>query len=368
MYDYIIVGCGLSGCVLAERLANVLNKKVLILDSRHHIGGNCYDYFDNAGILVHKYGPHYFRTNMKHVFDYLSQFTEWHYAYYRIKIMVDGMLVPLPINLDTVNDLFGLRLSSNELKEYFEQQKCHVEKISNSEDAIISKVGRELYEKIYKHYTIKQWGLEPKELDPSVCERVPVRTNRDDRYFSDKYQAMPKYGYHRMFEKILDSPNISIMLQTEFKAIKNELPFKNIIFTGSIDEYFEYKHGKLPYRSLHFEHETFFRDFYQSVSQVNYPSDYDFTRVVEIKHATGQIHPYTTIVREYPTNVGSPYYPVPNQQNEELYQKYYKEAEQLNNCYFIGRLAQYRYLNMDQVVENALTLFETIKNCSYQMN
>lgn len=361
MFDYVIVGCGLSGCVLAHKLANELNKKVLILDKRNHIGGNCYDYFNRAGILVHKYGPHYFRTNMKHVFEYLSTFTEWHYTYYRIKIMVEGRMVPLPINLDTVNELFGLRFNSEELCEYFDKQKCHVGKISNSEDVIISKVGRELYEKIYKPYTTKQWGLDPSYLDSSVCERIPIRTNRDDRYFTDKYQAMPKHGYHRMFQKMLLSPNIKIMLQTEFESIQPELTFRKLIFTGSIDEFFKCKFGTLPYRSLRFEHETLQREFYQPTSQVNYPSDYDFTRIVEIKHATGQIHPHTTIVREYPTSEGIPFYPIPNPGNEELYQKYRLEGEKMNDCCFIGRLAQYRYLNMDQVVDNALTMFEKIK-------
>lgn len=362
MFDYLIVGCGFSGCVLAERIASVLNKRVLLIDKRNHVGGNCYDYYDNAGVIIHKYGPHYFRTNMKHVFDYLSDFTDWHYTYYRIKVMVDGRMVPLPINLDTVNELYGYMMSSDELAEFFDKQQTTMLEINNSEDVIISKVGRELYEKIYKAYTIKQWGLEPKDLDPSVCARIPVRTNRDDRYFTDKYQAMPRYGYHKMFERMLNHPNIHIMLQTNHKDIKDEIKCKKLIWTGPIDEFFDYTYGRLPYRSLRFEHETQDVEYYQPVSQINYPFDYDFTRVVEIKHATGQKHHKTTIIREYPMVDGEPYYPIPRPQNEELYQKYKEEANKLKDVYVIGRLAEYKYLNMDQVVDRALRLFEVIKN------
>lgn len=359
-FDYLIVGSGLSGSTLAERLASQ-HKKILIIDKRNHVGGNCYDYYDNAGILVHKYGPHYFRTNMKHVFDYLSQFTEWHYTYYRIKVMVDGKLVPLPINLDTVNELYGYNFSSEELKFFFDRQKTEVKDIRNSEDVIISKVGKELYEKIYKAYTIKQWDLEPKELEASVCARIPVRTNRDGRYFTDKYQAMPKYGYHKLFENMLNHPNIHIMLQTDYKDIKNSISFEKLIYTGPIDEFFEYKHGKLRYRSLRFEHETLDMEYYQPVSQVNYPNDYDFTRVVEIKHVTGQKHHKTTIVREYPEAKGEPYYPIPRKENHEIYKKYEVEAIKLKDVTFIGRLAQYKYLNMDQVIDNALKYFAGIQ-------
>ena len=361
-FDFLIAGAGLAGSVLAEQLASQLNKKVLIVEKRNHIGGNCYDYYDDAGILVHKYGPHYFRTDLKHVFDYLTQFTEWHYVYYRIKVMVDGNLVPLPINLDTVNELFGYGFSSEDLKGYFDKQKTEVQTIENSEDVIISKVGKELYEKVYKSYTIKQWGLEPKELDASVCARIPVRTSRDDRYFTDKYQAMPKHGYHKMFERMLDHPNIHVMLQTDFREIKAATEFNELIYTGPIDEFFNCKYGKLPYRSLRFEHETLDTEYNQSVSQVNYPFDYDFTRIVEIKHATGQKHHKTTIVREYPVAEGEPYYPIPRPQNKGLYDKYKEEVDKLDNVYFLGRLAQYKYLNMDQVIDEALKLFERLKS------
>lgn len=362
MFDYLIVGCGLSGSVLAERIASILNKKILIIDKRNHLGGNCYDYFNDAGILVHKYGPHYFRTDFKHIFDYLSNFTEWHYTFYRIKVMIDGKLVPLPINLDTVNELYGYSFSSKELKKYFNKRKKLKKEVKNSEDIIISKIGKELYEKIYKAYTIKQWGLEPKDLDASVCARIPVRTNRDDRYFTDKYQAMPKHGYHKMFEKMLNHRNIHIMLQTDYKDIKDEIKFQKLIWTGAIDDFFNYKYGKLPYRSLRFEHETFDIEYYQPVSQINYPHDYDFTRIVEIKHATGQRCYKTTIVKEYPDINGEPYYPIPRPESEAIYHKYKKEVEKLKNIYFIGRLAEYKYLNMDQVVDRALNLFERLRN------
>ncbi len=361
-FDYLIVGAGLAGTVLAEQLASQSNKKVLIIDKRNHIGGNCYDYYDNAGILVHKYGPHWFRTNIKHVFDYLSQFTEWHYVYYRVKVMVDGKLVVLPINLDTVNELYGYQFTSDDLKEYFLEKRAVVKQIRNSEDVILSKVGKELYEKIYKPYTTKQWGLEPKDLDPSVCARIPVRTNRDDRYFTDKYQAMPKNGYHKMFEKMLCHPNIHILLQTKYKELNGSIKFNKLIYTGPIDEYFDYTYGRLPYRSLRFEHETFNIEYYQPVMSVNYPLDYDFTRIVEVKHVTGQRHHKTTIVREYPEAEGEPYYPVPREENHELYKKYEVEASKLENVIFIGRLAQYKYLNMDQVVGEALKLFERMRD------
>lgn len=361
IFDYLIVGCGLTGIVLAERLATQLGKKILIIDRRDHIGGNCYDYYNDEGILVHKYGPHYFRTDLKHVFDYLSNFTEWNYLYYRIKVMVDGKLIPLPINLDTVNELYGCNFSSEDLSDFFMKKKVDVKDIRNSEDAIISKVGQELYEKIYRAYTLKQWGEDPRYLDASVCGRIPVRTNRDDRYFTEKYQAMPKYGFHRMFARMLDHEGIHIMLKTDYREIKDDISFKELIYTGPIDEFFDFKYGKLPYRSLRFEHETFDMEFFQPVPQVNYPYDYDFTRIVEIKHVTGQKHHKTTIVREYPVSEGEPYYPVPKPENEALYQKYRVEAGKLTGVYFIGRLAMYRYLNMDQVIDEALGVFESIK-------
>ena len=360
MFDYLIVGAGFAGCVLAERIANQLGKRALIVEKRDHIGGNSYDFYNADGILVHKYGPHYFRTNNQKVFHYLSRFTEWHYHQYKILTFVDGLLLPLPINLDTVNKLYGLKLSSFELEEFFQTVCVPVKEIKTSEDAIISQVGRELYEKFFKNYTIKQWGLDPSELDASVCARIPIRTNRDGRYFTDKYQAMPKYGYTEMFRKIISHPNIHILLKTDYKEIVDVLPFKKMIYTSPIDEFFEYKFGRLPYRSLRFEFETLHQEFYQPVSQVNYPNDYDFTRIVEIKHATGQEHHKTTIVREYPSDQGDPYYPIPREENRLVYERYKKESGKLKDVYFIGRLADYKYYNMDEVVARTLELFETI--------
>jgi UDP-galactopyranose mutase len=358
MFDFLIVGAGFAGCVLAERIASQLDRKVLIVEKRDHIGGNCYDFYNDDGILVHKYGPHYFRTNSKKVFDYLSQFTKWHYYQYKILAFVDGQLFPIPINLDTVNRLYGMNMSIFELEKFFKQVREPIKKIKTSEDVVIAQVGRELYEKFFKNYTRKQWGLDPSELDASVCARIPVRNNRDGRYFNDKYQVMPKHGYTKMFRKLISHPNIHLLLKTDYKEILSLIPFNKMIYTGPIDEYFDYKFGRLPYRSLKFKFETLYLEWYQPVSQVNYPNDYDFTRIVEIKHATGQRHQKTTIVREYPSEEGDPYYPIPKKENHLLYEKYRKETNKLKSVYFIGRLAHYKYYNMDEVVALALELFE----------
>ncbi len=361
-YDYLIVGAGFSGCVLAERLASQRDRRVLIVEKRNHIGGNACDYYNESGILVHKYGPHYFRTNNQAVWDYLSRFTPWHPVQYRILAFVDGQLVPFPINLDTVNGLFGTRYDSAGLDKYFKQIRSRKKQVKNSEDVIVSQVGRDLYEKFFKNYTKKQWDLWPGELDPSVCKRIPVRTNRDPRYFGDVYQAMPKFGYSWLFRRMTDHPNIQVLLQTDYRDVLDDLRFDHLIYTGPIDLFFDGMYGELPYRSLRFEHETRDVEFVQPVSQVNYPNDYDFTRIVEIKHVTGQRHPQTTLVREYPTAEGEPYYPIPKAENEALYRKYHREAKKLKQVSFIGRLAQYRYLNMDQVVANSLQLFETLSS------
>jgi UDP-galactopyranose mutase len=344
---------------LAERLANQLGKRVLIVEKRDHIAGNCYDYYNRDGVLVHKYGPHYFRTNSKRVFDYLSQFTQWHYLQYKVQTFVDGQLLPFPINLDTINMLYGLDLSTPQLEEFLETAREEREQIRSSEDVIVSQVGIELYEKFFKNYTKKQWQLEPSELDASVCGRIPIRTNHDARYFSDRYQAMPKFGYTRMFRNMIAHPNIHVLLKTDYEQIVKSIPFKKMIYTGPIDAFFNYKLGRLPYRSLRFVFETLDQEWYQPVSQVNYPNDYDFTRIVEIKHVTGQKHHKTTIVREYPSDNGEPYYPIPCEKNQTLYDRYKFLADQTQNVYFLGRLAHYRYYNMDEVVELALELFES---------
>src|SRR5215216_4244538 len=256
MFDYLIVGAGFAGSVLAERLARGSNKKVLICDKRNHVGGNAYDHYDDAGLLVHKYGPHIFHTNSREVFEYLSQFTEWRSYQHRVMAHVDGQLVPMPINLDTINKLYGLNLTSFQLEAFFASVAERVEQVRTSEDVIVSKVGRELYEKFFRNYTRKQWGLDPSELDASVTSRVPVRTNRDDRYFTDTYQVMPLHGYTRMFERMLTHPNIKILLNADYREVRADIPHRTVIFTGPIDEYFEYRYGKLPYRSIDFKFET----------------------------------------------------------------------------------------------------------------
>jgi UDP-galactopyranose mutase len=363
MFDYIIIGAGFAGSVLAERLATVQNKRVLIIDKRNHIGGNAYDYYNEDGILIHKYGPHIFHTNSKEVFTYLSQFTKWRPYEHKVLASVDGQLVPIPINLNTINSLYGLDLSSEGVAEFYKSRAETVEYVKTSEDAVVSKVGRELYEKFFKGYTIKQWDLDPKELNASVAARIPVRTNKDDRYFTDTFQAMPLHGYTEMFKKMLANPNIKIMLNCDFKDISDMIPFKNIIYTGPIDEFFEYKYGKLPYRSLQFEFETLDKETVQPVGTMNFPNSNLYTRCTEFKYLTGQKHHKTTVVYEYPTSEGDPYYPIPKPENNELYKKYQKLAEELEpNVYFLGRLGSYKYYNMDQVVAQALALFKKLNN------
>lgn len=330
-----------------------------MIDSRDHIGGNAYDKYDEHGILIHPYGPHIFHTNSKMVFDYLSRFTEWQYYEHRVLANVNGRKVPFPINLVTLNELYGLRMSSKEAEEYLKAVRVEVEAVRSSEDVIISQVGTELYETFFKHYTKKQWDLWPSELDPSVCGRIPVRTNRDDRYFTDRYQVMPKHGYTAMFSRMLRHPNIHLMLQTDFQQVKSWIPYRYLVYTGPIDTYFDCRFGKLPYRSLSFVFDTLDREVFQEVGTVNYPNSYDFTRITEFKHLTQQLHSKTTVVYEYPSSNGSPFYPVPTDGNMKLYAKYKEEAEKLQNVWFTGRLGTYRYYNMDQVVAQALTLFET---------
>ncbi|MCA1584447.1 MAG: UDP-galactopyranose mutase [Acidobacteria bacterium] len=357
MFDYLIVGAGFAGSVLAERLASDAGKKVLIVDQRAHIGGNAFDHYDDAGVLVHKYGPHIFHTNSREVFDYLSRFTEWRPYQHRVQAWVDGQLLPIPINLDTVNQLYGLRLTSAGLVKYFKRVAEHPAVVRTSEDVIVSKVGRELYEKFFRNYTRKQWDLDPSELDATVTARVPVRTNRDDRYFTDTYQAMPRRGYTRMFERMLSHPNIKVLLNASYREVQHIIPHDEVIYTGPIDEYFAYRFGRLPYRSLQFEFETLNTPLHQPVAVINYPNDNLYTRVTEFKHLTGQEHLKTTLVYEYPRATGDPYYPVQRPENTELYRKYQMLAAQTEGVHFVGRLATYRYYNMDQVVAQALTVY-----------
>ncbi len=357
MFDYLIVGAGFAGSVLAERLAAGSDKKVLICEKRPHIGGNAYDHYNEAGILVHKYGPHIFHTHSREVFEYLSRFTEWRPYQHRVRASVDGQIVPIPINLDTINSLYGLSLTSFELEDFFKKIAEPVAHVRTSEDVVVSKVGRELYEKFFRNYTRKQWGLDPSELDASVTSRVPTRTNRDDRYFTDTYQAMPLHGYTRMFENMLDHPNIKVVLNCDYREIEKEMPFCEMIYTGPVDTYFDYCYGKLPYRSLEFRHETHDKPVYQSAPVVNYPNEQLYTRVTEFKYLTGQEHAKTSIVYEFPKSQGDAYYPVPRKENAELYAKYKALADATPAVHFVGRLATYKYYNMDQIVAQALTLY-----------
>jgi UDP-galactopyranose mutase len=360
MFDYLIVGAGFAGSVLAERLATQANKRVLILDKRDHIGGNAYDHFNTDGILIHKYGPHIFHTNSKEVFEYLGQFTPWRPYEHKVLGSVDGQLVPIPINLNTINQLYGLHLSSAEVENFFASRAEKVAGIKTSEDVVVSKVGRELYEKFFRGYTKKMWDLDPSELDASVTARVPTRINRDNRYFTDTYQAMPLYGYTTMFQNMLKHPNIKVMLNTDYKEIIDLIPYQSLIFTGPVDEYFNYCYGKLPYRSLEFKFETIDQEVFQPTGTVNYPNEQLYTRITDFKYLTGQKHPKTAIVYEFPKAEGDPYYPVPRPENAELYKKYQQLASSMTNTYFVGRLATYKYYNMDQVVAQALTTFKKI--------
>jgi len=366
-YDYLIVGAGFAGCVLAERLSRELGKRVLLIDKRPHIGGNAYDEVNAEGILYHRYGPHIFHTNAEAIFSYLSQFTAW--RPYEHRVLADigtGQLVPIPINRTTLNTLFGLTLETDsEAESYLLTRADPVEDVRTSEDVVISKVGRELYELFFRGYTRKQWGLDPSELDKSVTARVPTRTNEDDRYFTDRFQAMPAAGYTRMFEAMLDNPLIEVRLGINFQAIKDHVQFGKLIYTGPIDEYFDYRFGRLPYRSLRFEHKTLPIQNFQIVGTVNYTrEDVPYTRITEYKHLTGQISPRTTITYEYPTPDGDPYYPVPRPENAEMYKKYEELARSMTDVYFVGRLATYKYYNMDQVVGQALATFRRIRDAT----
>jgi UDP-galactopyranose mutase len=364
MFDYLVVGAGFAGATIAERLAAHAGKTVLICDKRPHIGGNAYDHYDEAGILVHKYGPHIFHTNSRDVYDYLSCFTDWRPYQHRVLACVDGQLLPIPINLDTVNRMYGTNYTSFELEQFFTSIAEPVAHIKTSEDVIVSKVGRELYEKFFRNYTRKQWGLDPSELDASVTARVPVRTNRDDRYFTDTYQVMPLRGYTAMFQRMLSHPNIKILLNADYREIRRVIPHEQVVFTGPIDEYFDYRFGRLPYRSLEFQFETRNVSVAQPGAVVNYPNENAYTRVTEFKYLTGQEHPKTTLVYEYARADGDPYYPVPRPENAALYKKYQELAEATTGVRFLGRLGTYKYYNMDQVVAQALSLYAKIAGVS----
>lgn len=363
--DFLIVGAGFAGAVLAERLASQTGSTCLIVDKRAHIAGNAYDYKDAAGVLVHKYGPHYFRTNSERIITYLNQFTEWLPVSYEIASFVEGRHWPFPINLNTFEQLVGRLSTQQEMEETLERWRVPITHPANSEEIIVSQVGWKLYEMFFKNYTRKQWRREPKDLDASVCGRIPIRTSRDNRFVSEKFQAMPKNGYTALFERMLNHPKIQVHLRTDFREVRGSIRYKHLIYTGMIDEYYGFRFGPLPYRSLRFENETHDTEYFQPYVQVNYPNDHDFTRIVEIKHVTGQKLPVTTITREYPEDFGpgkEAYYPIPAPDTRVIHSRYAELAVQEENVSFVGRLATYRYYNMDQVIGMALAAFEKIRN------
>jgi UDP-galactopyranose mutase len=359
-FDYIVVGAGFAGSVLAERLASQLGKRVLIVEKRDHIAGNAYDFYNVDGVLIHKYGPHIFHTNSEKVLAYLSRFTQWRPYEHRVLSSVDSQLLPVPINLDTINHLFHLELDADGMKAFLAARAEHLPTIRTSEDSVVSRVGRELYEKFFRNYTRKQWGLDPSQLDASVAARIPVRFDHDDRYFTDVFQVMPLHGYTRMFEHMLDHPQITVRTGVDYKDIAHTYPDAKIVYTGPIDEFFDFRFGPLPYRCLEFKHETHDCETWQPAAVVNYPNEHAYTRITEFKYLTGQKHPKTSIVYEYPCAEGDPYYPIPRPENAALYALYKALADASDNVHFCGRLANYRYLNMDQVVGQALATFHRI--------
>ena len=360
--EIVVVGAGISGATLAERCASVLGRKVLVIEKRDHIGGNCYDYLDQDGILVQKYGPHYFHTNYDDVREYVSRFTAWKPYEHRVLSYVDGKYVPIPVNIDTVNILFDLNIKDEgEMREWLDRNVIRFDRPRNSEEAALARVGPVLYEKMFKNYTIKQWDMHPRELEASVMERIPVHFSHDDRYFTDRHQGIPREGLTEIFARMLAHPNIDILLNTDYFDLKDDLGEGRITFyTGPIDRFFAYRFGELQYRSLRFEFRTLDEEYHQPQTAVNYPNDYDFTRVHEPKHATRQQHPKTTIITEYATWEGEPYYPVLSAKNRETYERYRREAAKLESVYFVGRLANYKYFNMDQAFKNALDLFDSL--------
>jgi UDP-galactopyranose mutase len=361
-YDVLVVGAGFAGAVMAERIAAGSGRSVLMIDKREHIAGNAYDHRDAAGILVHKYGPHIFHTNSRDILDYLSRFTRWRPYEHRVLAAVDGLLVPMPINRTTLNQLYGLELETQaEAEAFLKSVAVPVADIQTSRDTVVAQVGEDLYAKFFEGYTRKQWGVDPSQLDKSVAARVPARTNTDDRYFTDTYQCMPAYGYTKMFETMLDDARITVMTGQSYDDLPGDISWDHMIWSGPIDEYFDYRLGKLPYRSLRFEHETLDTEQALPVAVVNYP-DYKvpYTRITEYKHLTGQRARVTSITREYPADEGDPYYPIPNAPAQAMYKRYDALARECDHVTFVGRLATYRYYNMDQIVGQALATWRRL--------
>ena len=376
MIDYIIVGSGLTGVVMAERIATQLNKKVLIIEKRNHIGGNCYDFKDENNILIHQYGPHLFHTNNKEVIDYLSNFTEWNLYNHEVLAYIDGKKVSIPFNINTLYETFpeskAKVLEEKLLQTYNYNSKVPILELKKSTDKDLQFLADFIYNKIFVNYTAKQWGMKPEDMDGAVTARVPVFIGKDNRYFHDSYQSLPKNGYTAMISKMLDHKNIKIMLNTDFKEIC-ELKEKDfylfgskfdgkVIYTGQIDELFEYKFGELPYRSVEMKFETVEKEFYQEKATVNYPNDYKFTRITEFKHIHPADTPKTTILKEYPQEYiigkNTPYYPIFTAENQEKYNRYLEHSQEFDNLVMVGRLAEYKYYDMDDIVERALEVFE----------
>ncbi|MCM1126508.1 MAG: UDP-galactopyranose mutase [Lachnospiraceae bacterium] len=360
-YKFVVVGAGLAGLTMAERISTVFNEKVLLIERRGHIGGNVYDCYDHSGIQIQKYGPHTFHTSLENVYQYLSLFTEWREYQHRVMSYVDGMMIPMPIGIESINKLYNFNLSADEFEAYIEEKRMNIDNIKNSEDVVLSQAGKDIYEKFFKNFTIKQWGVSPAELDPSVIARIPFRINRDTRYFTDKYQFQPKYGYTEMCNNMVKNKNIHILLNVDYKEVINEFDYEYLIYTGPLDDYFDCRLGKLRYRSINMVFETYEKDSYQEVASMRFPNDYSYTRITEFKKITGQISKYTTVLKEYPCDGEEKYYPFPDAYNKSLAEKYRKMAEKERNVFFLGRLAEYKYYDMDDVVNRALSIFEILR-------
>lgn len=360
-HDVLIVGAGITGITAASILARDLNRKVLIVEKRDHIGGNCHDCLNEDGILIHLYGPHIFHTQHQDVWEYLSRFTEWTDYIHHVKAFIDGKHISFPININTLEQLFDRSFTKEEMKTYIEQEKVDFPEIRNAEEMVLSRMGNTIYEKFFKHYTLKQWGVSASTLSPDVTARIPIRYNRDDRFFTDPFQGMPTKGYTHMFENMLNHENIKILLETDYADICNSLEFNTLIYTGPIDAFFNYKYGRLPYRGINFDFETLDRPLEQPVAVVNYPNENAYTRITEFKHLTGQAHPKTTLCYEYPADVipGAknpvPSYPILNPESAKLLEQYQSEADKLKNIIFMGRLGKFEYLNMDICVKQVMT-------------
>lgn len=357
-FKYVVVGAGLAGLTVAQRISEELDEKVLVIEKRGTIGGNVYDSYNEDGILIHNYGPHIFHTNDQGVYDYLSRFTKWNDFWHRVLTYVDGNLVPMPITVETINQLYNLNLDCSQVEEFLKKRAIDLPEVKTSKDVALSKVGTDIYEKIFENYTKKQWGVDPGELDTSVISRIPIRYNRDTRYFADKYQGMPKHGYTKLCENMVKNPNIKLLLNTDYKEVIDEIEYEKLIYTGPTDCFYDYEFGKLAYRSIDFVFETHEEEEYQRAPVVNYPNDYKFTRITEFKKLTGQTHKKTTILKEFPTSDGEPYYPFPTKEWRERFVSYQEKMQQEKNVFFLGRLAEYKYYNMDAVVRQALNLFE----------